>query len=115
MNQGMNLIRDATRAFDAESTRYQRILRTCIGRRVRCTDAGSWRGKVSREVNEEAVKRSLPTIDILNQHEETRIRELISVGTWPNKWTGEEPSADEPFDELDASGALQRSLFTALS
>jgi DNA sulfur modification protein DndC len=42
---------------------------------------------------------SRPQVDILNQAEAARINELIADGTFPNKWTGEEPLATEPFTE----------------
>ena len=44
--------------------------------------------------------RSRPGVDILNDEEEARILELIDEKTFPNKWTGNEPLATEPFIEL---------------
>lgn len=38
---------------------------------------------------------SRPTVDILNDEEVARINELIDANTWPQKWTGNEPRADE--------------------
>lgn len=52
-----------------------------------------------------------PAVDILNAEEEARIRELIELKTWPRKWTGDEPTADEPYEEADAAGMFQTSLF----
>lgn len=39
----------------------------------------------------------LPVFELINAEEEARIRHLISVGTWPDRWTGDEPRADEFF------------------
>jgi len=40
-----------------------------------------------------------PKVDILNVEEVHRIRQLIDARTFPQKWTGNEPRADEPFVE----------------
>lgn len=39
----------------------------------------------------------LPPLELINAEEEARIRHLISVGTWPDRWTGTEARADEFF------------------
>ena len=44
---------------------------------------------------------------MIDREEESRIRELIGRNTWPNKWTGEEPTADEPYCAMHADGAMQ--------
>lgn len=49
----------------------------------------------------------LPPVDILNAEEVARITELIDAGTWPQKWTGDEPRADEPYHEGFADGDSQ--------
>lgn len=54
---------------------------------------------VQRQVNADAALLGRPAIDLLDASEEARIRELIAAGTWPQRWTGEEPRADEPFIE----------------
>lgn len=54
---------------------------------------------VQRRVNAEAARLGRPGLDMLNAEEEARIRTLIAAGTWPDKWTGEEPLATEPFEE----------------
>lgn len=56
------------------------------------------------DINREAEQRRRPRVDLLNQEEETRIRELIEANTWPQKWTGEEPRADAPFIPVDQDG-----------
>lgn len=62
---------------------------------------------IQDEVNSSAVKLGRPEIDILNQQEVNRINELISNNTWPDKWTGEEPTADTPMDTVYADGSIQ--------
>lgn len=54
---------------------------------------------IQRRVNDEAARLGLPPIDILNAEEEARIRELCAAGTWPQRWTGRERLATEPFEE----------------
>lgn len=62
---------------------------------------------IQAEATELAAIEGMPAINMINAEEESRIRELISLNTWPNKWTGEEPSADEPYCAMHADGALQ--------
>lgn len=45
-------------------------------------------------------------VDLINGDEEARIRELIEAKTWPDKWSGDEPRADEPFEEAGKPGLL---------
>lgn len=54
----------------------------------------------------------MPTIDILNEEEVSRIKELIEAKTFPNKWTGEELNASVPQDEIMYSdGTILQTLF----
>jgi len=62
---------------------------------------------IQSEVNENASKLGRPTIDILNQSEVNRINELIELNTWPDKWTGEEPTADTVMDVFYKDGSVQ--------
>lgn len=39
----------------------------------------------------------LPDLELINAEEEARIRHLVSVGTWPDRWDGTEARADEFF------------------
>jgi len=48
-----------------------------------------------------------PGVDLLNQEEHTRILELIEANTWPQKWTGDEPTGDELIDRYFADGTVQ--------
>lgn len=54
-------------------------------------------------------------VDLINREEESRIRELISIGTWPEGWDGSEPLASEPFDEVMRDGSIQPVMKSLLS
>lgn len=58
------------------------------------------------DVNANADRLGRPRVDMLNAEEVARIRELIAAGTWPQKWTGDEPTADEPFEEEGVTRSL---------
>lgn len=66
---------------------------------------------IQDEINEAAARLDRPAFDTLNAEEEARIRELIEAGTWPNRWTGEEPRADLPYEETFSDGTVQPLLF----
>lgn len=61
---------------------------------------------IQAQVNEGARRLGRPEIDILNVEEENRIRELISAGTWPNGWAGDEPTADTLMDMVYGDGSV---------
>lgn len=46
-------------------------------------------------------------VDLINSEEEARIWELIALRTWPNGWTGNEPLASDPFDNVNPDGSVQ--------
>jgi DNA sulfur modification protein DndC len=46
-------------------------------------------------------------VDLINSVEKSRIVELINDNTWPNGWTGNEPLASEPFDNVFPDGSVQ--------
>ena len=50
--------------------------------------------RIQEEVNVEARRLGRPLLDLLNQEEEARIRELVDSGIWPDNWAGTEPRAD---------------------
>ncbi len=54
---------------------------------------------IQEAVNSEALATGRPRIDLINDQERQRINELIEANTWPRRWNGEEPRADEPFEE----------------
>lgn len=49
--------------------------------------------------------QSRARVDLVNAEEETRIRELIAVNTWPNGWSGEEINADVAINSIKVIGA----------
>lgn len=66
---------------------------------------------IQNRVNEIAVKEQRHTIDILNTEEIKRIRELIELKTFPNKWDGTEVSAAVPQDKIYSDGSVMKQLF----
>jgi DNA sulfur modification protein DndC len=70
---------------------------------------------IQGEVNVAAIAQGRPTIDILNAEEEARIRELIAAKTFPNKWSGNEPAADELYTPSYADGTTQALLYPTIN
>ncbi len=71
---------------------------------------------IQDEVNASADKAGRPHVDFLNAIEVARIEEMIASGTWPEKWTGDEPNAAEwlePFFEDGSSQPFLPLLFSA--
>lgn len=67
---------------------------------------------IQDEVNAKATELGMPKIDILNSEEVSRINELISLKTFPNKWTGDELNASVPQEQIIYSdGSIMESLF----
>lgn len=62
---------------------------------------------IQREVNRAAAASDRPLLDLLDAEEETRIRELIAAQTWPDKWSGDEPTGDIPLDTVFPDGWIQ--------
>lgn len=56
-----------------------------------------------------AVAPGMPSLDMLNAEEVERIEELIAAKTWPQRWTGDEPTGDEPFERVFGDMTVQRS------
>jgi len=54
---------------------------------------------IQQRINRTAAESGRLPIDILNVEEADRIMELMEANTWPNKWTGDEPLATEPFED----------------
>jgi DNA sulfur modification protein DndC len=63
--------------------------------------------EIQATCNEAADRLGRPCIDILNAEEEARICELIDLGTWPDGWDGDEPTADTPLDLVFPDGSIQ--------
>jgi DNA sulfur modification protein DndC len=66
---------------------------------------------VQHSVNEEARRLGRPVIDILNDEEENRIRQLIDSGTWPDGWSGTEVTGDVILDKRFNDGTILKDLF----
>lgn len=66
---------------------------------------------IQNRVNQAAVRLGRPKVDHLNSEEESRIRELIAAGTWPNGWDGNEPTADTILPTYYADGSIMHHLF----
>ena len=66
---------------------------------------------IQSEVNAAAVVLGRPPVDMINAEEEARIRELIALKTWPDKWDGSEPLATTIMDVVYQNGAVQPRLF----
>jgi len=62
---------------------------------------------IQNRINETARAICRPIIDLINDEEEARIRELIELKTWPEKWDGDEPTADTPMETVYQNGAVQ--------
>lgn len=62
---------------------------------------------IQGEVNTEAMRLGRPVIDFLDGEEEARIRVLITAGTWPQGWDGDEPIGDVPLDTVFRDGSVQ--------
>lgn len=69
---------------------------------------------VQSRINAEADRLGRPRIDIINAEEEARIRELIAAETWPDGWTGDEPSAAVWLDRVNQDGSVEPLLFRDL-
>lgn len=66
---------------------------------------------IQKRVNNLAIELGRPTIDFLNSEEEARIRELISAETWPDGWSGSEPSASILHHRKYEDGSVMLNMF----
>ena len=76
-------------------------------------------GPLTLEARSEALERILDIqrracVDLINDEEEARIRELIAARTFPDKWDGDEPRADAWLDSVNQDGTVQPILFRDL-
>jgi DNA sulfur modification protein DndC len=67
---------------------------------------------VQNEINISAQEQGRPLIDLINDEEESRIRELIAAKTFPQKWTGDEPDGLVMLDKVMRDGTIQPLLMT---
>jgi DNA sulfur modification protein DndC len=68
---------------------------------------------IQSDINSVARAQGRFEISLINAEEETRIRELIELGTWPDGWTGDEPPADTVMETVYQNGAVQPLLFNS--
>lgn len=62
---------------------------------------------IQKEVCMNALSTGRPTISLINPEEEARIRELIELKTFPNRWSGEELRGDIMLPEVYPNGDRQ--------
>lgn len=62
--------------------------------------------EIQSEINSK-VSEEYKKISLINSEEEDRIRELIELKTFPNKWTGDEPLGDILLPETLPDGSIQ--------
>ncbi len=67
---------------------------------------------IQAEINAAAALLGRPAIDLINAEEETRIRELIALRTYPNKWSDADPDAIELIAQTNHDGSRQELLLT---
>lgn len=66
---------------------------------------------IQDEINTAATQLGRPKVDLINEEELARIRELVAANTWPDKWTGEEPAGDVLLPETRPDGTVQAILW----
>jgi DNA sulfur modification protein DndC len=66
---------------------------------------------IQNEINTIARKFKKIPVDMINLEEETRIRELISLGTYPRKWAGNEILGGTVVEQWYDDGTVQYPLF----
>jgi DNA sulfur modification protein DndC len=62
---------------------------------------------VQNEINARADKLGKPMIDLINAEEERRIRELITLRTYPQRWSDADPNADILIPQTYRNGDIQ--------
>jgi len=63
--------------------------------------------KVQDEINQAAEALGRPKIDLINAEEEARIRELIALRTYPQRWSDEDPDATVLIPQTFSNGDIQ--------
>jgi DNA sulfur modification protein DndC len=69
---------------------------------------------IQDEVNQVASEQNRAAISLISEEELTRIEELISANTYPEKWDGTEPRGNEWLPEILPDGNIQSLLFNGL-
>jgi DNA sulfur modification protein DndC len=63
--------------------------------------------KVQSEINQSADALGRPTIDLINADEQARIRELIALRTYPQRWSDSDPDATVLIPQTFRNGDVQ--------
>lgn len=66
---------------------------------------------IQNEINKEAKRLNRPLINILSRQEQAFIKKCWKENLFPNKWSGDEPRADEVFVPTFQDGSKQPFLF----
>jgi DNA sulfur modification protein DndC len=66
---------------------------------------------IQAEVNQLASEVGQPDVVLINPEELSRIRELIALRTYPDKWDGTEPIGDVMLPKVYSDGSVQNLLF----
>ena len=69
---------------------------------------------IQGRINQVAELEGKLLVDLINEEEEARIRELIAAKTFPNGWDGTEPGGEEITPQYYSSGACQMPLFDSI-
>ena len=67
---------------------------------------------IQAEINTAAATLDRPPIDLINAEEEARIRELIALRTYPQKWSDDDPDAIELIPQTYSDGTRQELLLS---
>ncbi len=62
---------------------------------------------IQNDINVAAELNGMPKVYLLNEEEQDFIKKCWSENLWPNKWTGDEPTADTPMDTVYSDGSIQ--------
>lgn len=69
--------------------------------------------EIQRDINDQAILKNRPFIQLISDEEKRRIYELVAANTWPNRWSGEEDTGDVPFDRVYSEKITQPLLVVA--
>lgn len=67
--------------------------------------------EIQDTVNYAATHLKRPLISLINDEESARIQELIANKTWPDGWTGDEPTGDVILPKVYSDGTIMEDLF----
>lgn len=63
--------------------------------------------KIQNDINKMAIMEGKPTVTLLNRQERLLIQSLWKINKWPNRWSGDEPTADTMMDTVYKDGSIQ--------